>query len=173
LQPNKKIEDDFMCGMGYVLGRDVLAWIATNNYPREAKAISNEDIATGLWMNRYPDVVRIGNRLQFHEPPTHKPSRVAFEYNCEDILVHPLKTLPFWTQASLFYLNCCDESAADVPAYPFCVHQPVSETTCTKGRGVVCYPETVEPLGQFADTEQYFDDARYAKHELYAKYFKP
>lgn len=37
-----------------MLGRDVLAWIATNNYPREAKAISNEDIATGLWMGRYP-----------------------------------------------------------------------------------------------------------------------
>ena len=150
-------------------------------------------------------MVRIGNRLQFHDHPQHNPSRVAFEYNCNDILIHPLKTASLWSLTSLFYLSCCDynttnnnninnnnniKDSIDVnnnnnnnnnnelkddnnygEEKEFCKNQPESQTKCSKGSGFICYPETVEVLGQWADSDIYFDDGRYVKHTLYSQYF--
>jgi hypothetical protein len=84
-------------------------------------------------------VVQIGNTRHFHDTPHHL-GIVSWEYNCQDVLLHQLKSTPWWTEAASYYLNCCSKEKQ--PAmYPVCTAKIESKTLCNNNatRGIDCF----------------------------------
>lgn len=85
------------------------------------------------------DVVQIGNTRHFHDTPHHK-GIVSWQYDCHDVLLHQLKSNPWWEEAANFYLNCCgvDERPPD---HAICTAKIESQTICNNNatRGIDCF----------------------------------
>jgi hypothetical protein len=143
-----------MIGMGYTLGWDLVQFIATSEDTR-SNTIGLEDDVTHQWLNTRSDVLRIGDRIRFHDPPELE-GPVSWSYQCDDIVVHRLKTKQLWSSLKQFFFNCCPP-VTDVPR-GVCRDSPKSSTCCTPGLcDRACAPVTLRPV-EVIEPFKYFSD---------------
>lgn len=94
-----------MIGMGYTVGWDLVEHFATDPNVRQ-NIVGFEDGVTHQWLMNRTDVLRIGDRLRFHDPPGFN-GPVSWTYRCDDVVIHRLKTTELWSEVREFYRSCC------------------------------------------------------------------
>lgn len=95
-----------MIGMGYTMGWDLIEYFAADPAVRK-NVVGLEDAVTHQWLINRTDILRIGDRIRFHDPPGFN-GPVSWTYRCDDVVIHRLKTNELWNELREFYINCCE-----------------------------------------------------------------
>ena len=142
-----------MIGMGYTLGWDLIEYIAEDEGVCN-NTIGLEDAVTNQWLSNRTDVLRIGDRLRFHDPP-ERTGPVSWSYRCDDIVIHQLKTKELWDRLGEYYINCC--SQINNAEKGVCQGSAKSSTCCTPALcDRECAPSILRPVE--VDEFQYISD---------------